>query len=391
MHGWLPISPHLVDLVRPLDRHHRQSMLRNPCRRLLRRFTTSLGDQERMLAAINCRAERLFAAGGNAEGVEALEAVHKGLLEIYGRRHPHTINTASSLAQKLLLLGGREDESETLARAAYADVTTLLGEAHPDSRLTGSTLGQVLVHVGKLSEATEVLSSVYRSSAAACDEEEQQVTCSNLAQVLMAQGRLQEAELFAREALRLSAEQEGDHGRTALAELHSTADLLSELGQLDEAEAIMRAAHDALLERHGLAHEDTLAARSSLARLLASHDETEVARMAEAGALMRESLDASRSAHGVEHDATLAAVSNLSQLLYKRGGDDDAALALAEEGVALSTSLLGHSHEHTDLMRQLLRAAARRVDRERSLEDASYALLASWPPPGAAFVDGVTV
>ena len=221
------------------------------------------------------------------------------------------------------------------------------------------------------------------------DALELQATTSNLAQILIQQGRTRDAVPLAREALRLSDEALGSRHSVTLDEMRSLGALLQELGQESEAEGLLRAELEALRETHGSAHPETLTALSRLARLIANHADDDdcagtTARLLEAEALMREDLDASRASLGDAHIDTLAAMSSLAQLLLKRG-EHDAALPLAREAMDTSGQLLGDSHAHTTLMRHLVSHAEDAMQAEARRREASLLLLASWPPPGEAW------
>ena len=307
---------------------------------------------------------------------------------------------------QLLRLDGQEAESESLAREAYESSKALLGEMHPDTRLVSSTLGLVLAYLGQFDEAEKVLRSVHTAATAAeggdgaaaaaaadaadgvsaaedggdagkLDEAipvslELQVVASNLVHVLIAQRRLRDAVPFAREAMHASKTLLGAHHETTLDELARAGPLLEEVGELDEAEAVMRAELGALRHIHGDASPKTLLALSRLGRLLGSREDASSLREAEG--LMREDLDSSRTALGEGHVDTLAALSNLAQLLCKRG-KHAVALPLAKEGLAASERLFGHAHAHTRLMQSLcshveheLHGATRGCRRARAIE-----------------------
>ena len=140
---------------------------------------------------------------------------------------------------------------------------------------------------------------------------------------------------------------------------------------------------------NGDAHPDTLTAISRLARLIASHDRSDALRLDEAELLMREDLEASRATLGEAHIDTLAALAALAQLLCKQCKYAEAA-ELAREGVGLSARLLGRAHEHTALMRHLEHHATLEQSRaETRRREVSLLLLASWPPPGDAWLQAL--
>ena len=352
--------------------------------------TSSDDDRERMLFVANARADRLLANGDHAEGVALLSSVVAGLKELRGERHPDTISSTAYYAQQLIKHSeDPDDESHgcTLAREAYDTACSLLGAAHPETRLVGSTLGQVLHSTGQHAEAETVLRAVHAAATAAEGDDrattELQVTSSNLAQALLAQGRPREAAPYARAAVRLSIEIHGTHHNATLDEMAGLGSLLEEAGEYDEAEEVFRREVDTLREAHGAAHPDTLVALSKLSRCLASREDdlADSARLVEAEGLMREDLALSREAHGDTHADTLAAISNLAQVLYRREKYAEA-VEMAHEGVALSSQLFGTSHEHTLLMRHIAGSAEQR---SATTANVSLLLLSSWPPPGDAW------
>jgi len=362
-----------------------------------------------MLFGASVVAERLLSNGDTAKGARVLSNVMSGLRELRGDRHPDTISCIASLAQALSRLPERGDEAVALAREAAASAVEALGTAHPDVSLTRATLAQVLMRRGELDEAEALmradLEAVNGADAAASKVAslESQTAASNLAQVLIAQERLHEALPFAREALQASISVLGSAHEHTLDELGSLAPLLEAVGEADEAEATMRARLQTSRDVLGSSHPSTLVALSSLARFLAVQPPSSAASaLDEAERLMLEDLQTSRAVHGPLAVATLAALSNITQLYYKAGRYAEA-LPLAREAATASAVVLDVAHKHRRQLQQLLAAIELEVQPAPDAEERRYSglhlrppppsshfdmslmLLASWPPPGAAW------
>ena len=387
---------------------------------LRRALCSTASDREQRLLAANAVADKLLSQGQLAKGVEVLGGVLDELQVFRGDRHPDTISVAGHLAQQMIRLDdGGSDEvnssssskvAESLAREAYENARLLWGDSHPDVLLAASTVGQVLAHRGQhqkaepymrlCCEAAEERSAAQGDAPGGMVRQELLVASSNLAQVLMLQGRPRDALPHAQTALRESTALLGTHHSDTLDELRAVGQCLDETGKARAAEEVMRLSLERHREVHGYEHPRTLHALSSLARLLGGAEAVPAtdqrgleAVWDEAESLMEEDVRASMRVYGPAHADTLAALSNLAMLLFKRGRHREC-MVRAREARRLAHRLPGPAHEHGALLDSLIansREELQHAEAEaRAAKEAAYQssllLLASWPSPGASWV-----
>ncbi|XHC25088.1 serine/threonine-protein kinase [Phycisphaerales bacterium ac7] len=164
---------------------------------------------------------------------------------------------------------------------------------------------------------------------------------NNTALLLGAQGKFEEAELYAREDLETSRRIFGDEHPDSPARIANLAGILIYQGKYGEAERYLREALDVSRRVLGDDHPDTLASVGDLGVVLFYQG-----KYGEAEPLFRESLEASRRILGVEHATTLGDMHNLGTLLWSQGRLDDAE-PLLRELLETSRRLLGDEHPST--------------------------------------------
>ena len=137
---------------------------------------------------------------------------------------------------------------------------------------------------------------------------------NNLALLLQAQGKFDEAELLCRKTLRDRQDNLGDADTDTLISTSNLATLLKNRGKLDEAEPLFRKALEGF-RRHpscGAAHKDTLACIYNLADLLFAQDNFS---LIDAVPLFREALLGRRRTLGDAHSATRDTAMKLAKTL----------------------------------------------------------------------------
>ena len=216
---------------------------------------------------------------------EALE----GYRRVLGDTHPDTLLSINNMGYRLQSMG-KLDEAEKHYREALEGCRSVLSDLHPQTLLTINNMGWWFAEMGKLADAEENSTN--------------------------AENYYAEAENHYREALQGRRQVLGDSHRDTLASIHNVGDLLRELGQLEEAEALgaelvttaklslakghpytgifltnygkclaelerYNEAKDALLESYGIleafnpAHERTIKAIQTLAELYDTWNEVE--------------------------------------------------------------------------------------------------------------------
>ncbi|MDX5569103.1 tetratricopeptide repeat protein [Streptomyces sp. ID05-04B] len=175
---------------------------------------------------------------------------------------------------------------------------------------------------------------------------------ARLAEAVGEQGRWEEAETLAREAVHRAETGLPATHEEALAARLALAWVLQRTGAPDT-EEVLRAVAGDLARVLGVRHRTTLASRHLLARLLREQE-----RYDEALAVVRELAADRAGTLGPEHPHTLRAQADLAVLLHHVGHQEEAAdlarSTLADS--ALVTSLLGTAQHHDQQIRTALRA-----------------------------------
>ena len=123
---------------------------------------------------------------------------------------------------------------------------------------------------------------------------------------------------------------------------------LTNVGQLDAAEPLLRASLARYLALHGEVHGNSATLLHNLGRL-----EERRERFSEAEALYRRSLDAKRASDGPQADQTLGTQTQLAKLLAELGRHDEG-LALMRDAARIREAVWGPQSEHlADLLNDL--------------------------------------
>ena len=269
----------------------------------------------------------------------ALE-IRKGF---HGVEHPEVAESLDGLG-RLAKSRGDYPEAERLYREALTVRQGLLGAESPESADTMNNLGVVLKTQGRLEPAREFLQGALRirRDILAAGEQDVQTdpallarsrlnvatSATNLAAVLKNIGELQRAEGLYRAALEGFRRELGqEHYRVAVC-LNNLALLLMETGRDDEAEMFLREALRIRRKVFGNEHLAVATGLKNLALLL-----TRKGAYLAAEALYREALNLGRRLDGNEHRLATT-LNNLADLLVTLGRYDEAE-PLCREALAI--------------------------------------------------------
>ena len=138
------------------------------------------------------------------------------------------------------------------------------------------------------------------------------VTLSNLAQLLQATNRLEEAELLMKRALEIDVANFGPRHPKVATRLNNLAHLLQETGRLSEAEPFYRRALEIDQLAYGTLHPDVATDLGNLASLLKATN-----RLEEAEPLMWRALEIDEASYGPQHPKVAIGLNNLALLFQE--------------------------------------------------------------------------
>ena len=254
-------------------------------------------------------------------------------IEAFGEDDGDALVTRSNLALCLADRAERaaKEEALRLAEEVLAARRGRFGDDDPLTLLSWNVLGGTRLHMGRLAGAEEALLAAHagRRRVLGAGAAPTLQTQSDLALLYALQGRHDEAERLAREALQLAG---GSHGTLAL-----PAVLMRSGGDLGEAEAAARAAVE-----EGVAREHPETPATTRARLLHVEILLALGRTAEAERSTAAALEVARTyaaGHAVRVRAGLARGRALAAV-----GRGDEAEPLLREGHATLEAALGTDH-----------------------------------------------
>ncbi|HEX2095280.1 MAG TPA: tetratricopeptide repeat protein [Longimicrobiaceae bacterium] len=224
---------------------------------------------------------------------------------------------------------------------AHAERT--LGPEHPDTLTSVHELARLLRARGRLDEAESLYRRALEGSGRVLGPEHPDTltSVSNLALLLWERGRPDEAERLFRRALEARERVLGPEHPHTLTSVNNLAGLLDTRGRPDEAEPLYRRALEVRERVLGPEHPHTLTSMNNLASLLEAQGEP-----GEAESLYRRVLEASERVLGPEHPITLSTVNNLAYLLQERGRLDEAE-PLYRRALEARERVLGPEHPDT--------------------------------------------
>jgi tetratricopeptide (TPR) repeat protein len=238
---------------------------------------------------------------------------------------------------------GLYPESLPLQESALATRRRVLGEEHPDTLISINNMGFLLQAQGKLDQAERYLREALEKSRRALGVEHRQtlIAINNMSTVLYAQGRLTESEQYAREVLEIRGRVLGEEHPDTLISVHNMGSVLQEQGKLDQAEPYLRKALEKSRRVLGEEHPDTLISISNMGSLLESQGKLD-----QAEPYYREALEKRRRVLGEDHPDTLTSIGNMGYLLDERGKPADAE-PYYREVAEKSRRVLGEEHPDT--------------------------------------------
>ncbi len=197
-------------------------------------------------------------------------------LRMLGPEHPDVAG-AHNLVGAVLLGQGRMEEAIAELRVAIAVFERVTAPDHPSLLGSRSNLGLALLRTRAHDEALTVFRDVLAQQLASGGEDlEVALTYTNMSEVLLALGRVDEAIAAAREALTLYGRSVGrDHQEAALAHAH-LGEALSRKGEHGEAIAEIRMAVEISGRVLAADHPDLVKQRGVLAQAIAAAEPREV-------------------------------------------------------------------------------------------------------------------
>lgn len=256
------------------------------------------------------------------------------LLERLPMMNRGTSTLIHSLAISLRAVGNLP-LAESLGAFALKARRQQLGSHHPDTLASMTNLALVLKAQGKHDEAEPVSLEALKIYKALNGN------VSNLAKLLQSQGKVVEAEPLLREALDAKREVLGSANPVTFAAMEALAGLLHETGRLEEAEMLYREAVEGRRDSLGARHPETLTASHALVLVMHQGGKSE-----EAERWSRAVLNVRVEELGNRHPDTLASIASHGGLLREQGKLSEAE-PLLRAALSLRRELLGPNHVDT--------------------------------------------
>ncbi len=229
-----------------------------------------------------------------------------------------------------------------LADAAGRVPVELSGQPEVEASVR-ATIGRTYASLGDYVAAEENLdraARLYRGLDEAADTDRLGVL-SDLAGVYQEEGRFEDAEPLAREALDGFRRAQGENHADTLTAKNNLAFLLHSLGRLDDAETLYRETLDRQRELLGEENRGTLSSKGNLAQLLMDEG-----RLEEAAPLVLETLAARQRVLGPDHPDTVTSVNNAARLAQEQGQLDQAE-SLYKQAIDGYRRVFGEDHPRT--------------------------------------------
>ncbi|MEM6926151.1 MAG: tetratricopeptide repeat protein, partial [Myxococcota bacterium] len=334
-------------------------------------FVGVLDHQETWTEASLGLGEALLRTGRAEEALTAFEHAETHLGEVPEASHVDRI----AMGRGRALVATQQIDAAIDAVTSLADPERLVPLLHEAGRFEdaadqaaalgdGLAGGQILLRAGRLADAREIL-----SEASHCGDPTATVTLARVHWIL---GVREEAVRAAREANARLANRGDDaaHDWMALASVQAA------IGDVDEAERLLRQALAATARSHGLTHPRAGRLLEELARLLGS-----TARHAESAVLWDHARSLAAHALGPDHPITRRRRGAWARELAAVGAYDEAAAAMQEADVHVSSR---RPERHPDVgdvaadRAAVLAAAGRHGEAERGYTRAIQAHSAAW-------------
>jgi len=243
----------------------------------------------------------------------------------------------------LYLTIGLYNASYPLQEASLATRRRLLGEEHPDTLTSINNMGGLLLAQGKLAEAEPYHREAMekRRRVLGDDHPDTLTSINNMGSLLREQAKLAEVEPYWREAMEKRRRVLGEEHPDTLTSINNMGVLLLDQGRLAEAEPLYREAMEKSRRVLGDEHPDTLIRFNNMGYLLYAQGKLD-----EAEVHWREALGGFRRVLGEEHPNTLVSIATMGFLLQSQGKLAEAEPYL-REALAKSRRVLGDEHPST--------------------------------------------
>jgi len=157
-----------------------------------------------------------------------------------GRDHPLTLRALTTLAENTYAFQCRLPEAERLLRRSYELSRKALGEEHPETLRAMNHLGRVLHFLGPLDEAEQLLRKMLRICRCSPDPDYRWTLAAkiDLARLLSTRGKDREAEPYLRDVIDVQKRVLGDYHPNTLMTTDFLVEVLIRQGRLEEAESL---------------------------------------------------------------------------------------------------------------------------------------------------------
>jgi eukaryotic-like serine/threonine-protein kinase len=290
-----------------------------------------------------------------------LQNAAKGIDERFADQPLVAARLQQTLADRYRDLG-RYDAADPLQKSALETRRRVLGEGDSSTLASMNSMGELLLAEGKLTEAETIIRETLEKRRRVLGEEHRDTLASinDVGRVLEAQHRRAEAEPYYREALEKRRRVLGEDDPDTLASTSNLGNLLELLGYSDdkgqiraEGERYLREAMERRERVLGADHPDTLASigrigdvfRAQAERNTDERDQVDP-KLVEAERYYREALEKSRRVLGEDHPRTFEFLSKLGNVLVDMNKPTEAE-ACFREAMERSRRVLGEDHPDT--------------------------------------------
>ncbi|MGA7241337.1 MAG: tetratricopeptide repeat protein, partial [Bryobacteraceae bacterium] len=278
----------------------------------------------------------------NREGDWEIEALHRWSLHLTERDELKG-GALEGRAADLLRNLGRYREEEPLRRHVLRVLEAWLGPEDEKTSLAVFSLARNLELLGRFDEALLLYQRAFAWRLRTAEEmDPPRLKCmGGMGRAHHGLGNLAEAETLLRRALETQEVVLGAEHPDTLTSVNNLAELLRSKGDFDAAEPLCRRALDASERVLGREDPDTLLSVNNLALLLGDKGDYDAAEP-----LYRRALEAQERVLGREHPSTLTSMNNLAELLRCKD-DYEAAEPLSRRALEASERVLGREHPVT--------------------------------------------
>ena len=249
---------------------------------------------------------------------------------------------AGRIAMNYLAQTGAHLRAEQLGRRAI-ELSQNLPHDNPAVLTIAYDLARILMARGRLGEAQDLLQAMLATSqlARGLDNEVSVDALELLASLLHERGKTDQAEQMLRQVTRARERNTGLDSAATIRSLAALARLLSEQGKLAEMERLTRGVLSIVRDRYGVGEQETLSAESDLGATFRV-----LGRLYESKQILRQVLEAQEALLGPDHPDTFNTMAELAET-YRDLGDLAKARATFEDVVARRSRVLGADDAET--------------------------------------------